>query len=91
MEIRLVVPRDLLAQLPADAVLTFRFVDSETPSLPAPSADPEGPPHGPLAALIEQNVLTVGERLYWHRPRLGKRFIATPRRQRLSALTVSIS
>jgi hypothetical protein len=76
MEIRLVVPRELLARLPHDAVLTFRLVDSEEQPPPAPSVEPAGPPHGPLAGLIEQGILVAGERLYWHRPRLGKRFVA---------------
>jgi hypothetical protein len=77
MEIRLVVPRDLLERMSDDAVLTFRLEGGEARLKPAPSSEPAGPPHGPLAALIEQGLLTAGERLYWHRPRLGKRFVAT--------------
>jgi hypothetical protein len=43
----------------------------------APTSESVGPPQGPLALLLRQGKLHAGDRLYWHRPRLGKRFVAT--------------
>jgi hypothetical protein len=77
MEIRLVIPDELLTRLPPDGVLTFQLVGGTPELAPSPSSDATGPPSGPLAPLIKRGDLVVGERLYWHRPRLGKRFIAT--------------
>ncbi|MFF0721851.1 hypothetical protein [Micromonospora sp. NPDC003816] len=75
LEITVTVSDEALHAVRHDRKVKLRLVIDSDQAAPQPQ--PAGPPRGPLAALIERGDLKVGEHLYWQRPRLRQRFIAT--------------
>lgn len=68
------IPPELAARLAdgEELLVRLRIGQQAAPALPA-----AGPPRGPLAPLLLSGALNPGDRLFWHRPRLRKRFTAT--------------
>jgi hypothetical protein len=77
MTLTVVIPSEVFAQAtrPGNDLTLRLVIDEGAPTKTDP--EPVGPPRGPLAALMERGDLKPGDRLYWHRPRLGRRFVAT--------------
>lgn len=75
MTLTITIPADVLSRITRPGGdLTLRLV---VDSGPAPEPAPAGPPRGPLASLMSRGDLRAGDRLFWNRPRLGKRHVAT--------------
>jgi hypothetical protein len=76
MEFAVVMPPELASRVLAgrEDIVIRVSIDEKAQSASSPAA--VGPPRGPLAPLLERGDLRAGDRLFWNRPRLGKRFIA---------------